>query len=443
MFGVIVLAVMHFALIARIDSSLSDEVHTLSAEYASGGDRELGEAIVDRQATWSMTRMLYGVYASDGRRIMGSFSASMQPPGFSTAAFYDPHDRRHESARVLSVDLKAGKRLVVAADLDSIEPIETTVLTVLAFALAGVFILGALGAMILGSYLRLRLNSINLSAQAIIGGDISKRMPVGARGDEFDQLGTTLNRMLDRIEGLLDNLRQVSSDIAHDLRTPLSRLRARLEQGLSTCERSRTVLVEEAIERVDDVLSLFAAILRIAEVESGETKRLFKLVDLSALVAQLSESYTLSFEDQDRTLLSSIEPEMTVNGDRELIAQAVINLLENAQRHTSPGAIVRITLVRAGPFACIAVVDNGAGVPTSQLHRITQRFARLETDRKTPGHGLGLSLVTAVAALHGGRLVLRNVEPGLSAVFEIPIANNIIKVEPGAANRAEKMSEAR
>ena len=431
---------MHYALLARIDSILADDSQTLVAEYRAGGDDSLADAIASREATWSPTRLLFAVYAPDGRRIMGTFSAAMPPVGQGDVGFNDVHDHRFETARALTVDLGSGRRLTVAADLDSTRPIVRAVLFVFVLALFGVLLLGVIGATLLGAYLRRRLNSINVSARAIIGGDIGQRMPVGPRGDEFDQLGTTLNHMLDRIETLLDNLRQVSSDIAHDLRTPLARLRARLEQGLGDREGRGTALISEAIERVDDVLILFAAILRIAEVESGETKRLFRPFDLSVLVGNLSESFTLSFEDHGRTLLSSIEPSVVIDGDRELIAQAIINLLENAERHTPRGAIVRLTLVRTGPCACVAVVDNGTGVPASQLHRITQRFTRLSADRNTPGHGLGLSLVTAVAGLHCGRLVLRNAEPGLSAMLEFPIAN-VIRVEAGRLNLGEKTNQ--
>ena len=214
--------------------------------------------------------------------------------------------------------------------------------------------------------------------------------------------------MLDRIEGLLENLRQVSSDIAHDLRTPLARLRNRLEQGVvdpSPRGDSRAI-IEDALERVDDVLSLFAAILRIAEVESGETRRHFAMVDMSALTEELAESYAPAIQDQGRTLLWSIEPDLTLFGDAELLAQAGINLIENAQRHTPPGTVIRLTLVEAGDFVCLRVVDNGPGVSQVDLRRIVKRFARLERSRSTTGYGLGLNLVSAVARLHGGRLQL-------------------------------------
>ena len=242
---------------------------------------------------------------------------------------------------------------------------------------------------------------------------------MSSRGDEFDQLAETLNRMLDRIEGLLENLRQVSSDVAHDLRTPLSRLRTQLENTKHQ-PADPTEVVEGAIVQLDHVLSLFAAILRIAEVEAGETRHYFTSVDLSALTTELAESYAPAVQDNGATLLWSIEPDLKALGDRELLAQAAINLIENAQRHTPPGTVIRLTLVGAGDWLCLQVVDDGPGVATSDLPRIVKRFTRLDSSRNTSCYGLGLNLVDAVAKLHGGRLVLKNNSPGLSATIELP-----------------------
>jgi signal transduction histidine kinase len=308
--------------------------------------------------------------------------------------------------------------VVVAVDSEWIERVEGVVIIIFTLAFIGSLVVGAGGAVILGSYLQRRLNSISSSAEAIIAGDIRRRIPVSLRHDEFDQLAVTLNRMLDRIEGLLENLQQVSSDIAHDLRTPLARLRNHLERG--ALASNDEAIITEAIRQVDEVLSLFAAILRVAEVESGETRRFFERVDVTALLNEVAESFSLAFEDVGRTFLWSIDPNLVVEGDRDLLAQAMINLVENAQRHTPEDTIVRMSAVSAGDLVSLQVVDDGPGVPKSDLARITKRFARLESSRNTAGHGLGLSLVSAVAKLHGGRLILRSTKSGLSATIEIP-----------------------
>jgi signal transduction histidine kinase len=418
--GVIVFAVMHIAFSRQLDSMVSDEAQTLQDEYRGGGNGELAEAIAERESLNSPTRMVYAVFAPDGRRLYGSLPASRPPLGLRPIVFQDPQEGP-DKARAMTVDVSPNERLVVAADSDWLEAIERTVIVIFSVAFLGFVLVGFAGSVILGSYLQRRLQSISGSAEAIIRGDIRRRMPVGPRKDEFDQLAATLNRMLDRIEGLLDNLRQVSSDIAHDLRTPLARLRNRLERG-TLDEPGADRLIADAIHQLDEVLSLFAAILRVAEVESGETKRFFAPVDISALLTELAESYAPAFEDQGRVFLWSIEPGLEVEGDRELLAQSMANLLENAQRHTPGDTVVRMTGSSAGQLVCMQVADNGPGVPKADLARITKRFARLESSRNTQGHGLGLSLVTAVARLHGGRLALKNTAPGLAATVELPAA---------------------
>jgi signal transduction histidine kinase len=203
------------------------------------------------------------------------------------------------------------------------------------------------------------------------------------------------------------------------LRTPLARLRNHLERAAITDVGSDRI-IPEAVEQLDEVLGLFAAILRLAEVESGETRRYFAPVDLTALLTELAESYAAAFEDNGRTLQWSIEPDLEVEGDRDLLAQAVVNLVENAQRHTPRGTTVRMSASASLASIAMEVADDGPGVPDRELPNIAKRFARLETSRNTDGHGLGLSLVSAVAKLHGGHLHLTNCGPGLRARLEIP-----------------------
>ena len=416
--GLVVFGAMHLAFTGQLDAMVSDEAQTLVDEYRSGGLGELKEAIAVREASHSPTRLLYAVFAPDGRRLAGTLVAKRPALGVHDIIFVDASEGP-DSARGIGVDLSPGERMLVAADREWVERIDRTVISVFAIAFLGACILAFAGAMLFGSYLRQRLNSISGTAKVIIAGDIRERMPLSGRGDEFDQLAGTLNRMLDRIEGLLDNLRQVSSDVAHDLRTPLSRLRTQLERS-RRMPGDPAAVVETAIEQLDQVLSLFGAILRIAEVEAGETRRYFASVDLSVLTIELAESYAPALQDRGRTLLWSIEPGLKVLGDRELLAQAAINLIENAQRHTPQDTVVRLTLVGAGDAVCLQLVDNGPGVASADLPKIVKRFARLETSRNTAGYGLGLNLVSAVAKLHGGRLVLKNNAPGLSATIELP-----------------------
>lgn len=417
--GTVVFFAMHIAFTRQLDAMIADETGTLVDEYHADGASEMGEAITEREKSRSPERLMYAVFAPDGRRLYGSLEAQRPALGLHDLQFIDPREGP-DTARGYAVDLSPNERLLVAADREWIERIDRTVLGLFgaAFVIAG--LLGFGSAVVLARYLQHRLHSISQTAEAIIGGDTRERMPISNRRDEFDQLAATLNRMLDRIEALLANLRQVSSDVAHDLRTPLARLRNRLEQG---AKEDPSPVIDDAMSQVDDVLSLFAAVLRIAEVESGETRRFFAAVDLSALATELAESFAPSVEDHHRSLLWSIEPNVTVNGDRELLAQAFINLLENAQRHTPKGTVIRIALTTTDNVACFTLRDNGPGVPTADLPRITQRFTRVERSRQTRGYGLGLSLVDAVAKLHNGRLTVRNERPGFCATVELQRAD--------------------
>ena len=418
--GILVFEAMNIAFTHQLDAQLRDETQTLVDEYRSDGSGELRDSIVQREALRSPDRLMYAVFAPDGKRLFGSLDTARPQVGLRNIAFRDPQEGQ-DSARAVAVDLSPDERLVVAADRDWVERIDRTVAGLFAVAFAVACVFGLLGAAALGTYLRRRLRSISAAAEAIIDGNVRRRMPVSRRRDEFDELAITLNRMLDRIEGLLENLRQVSSDVAHDLRTPLARLRTRLEEAALKIppSESGSSLINESIQQVDEVLSLFAAILRIAEVESGETRRFFAPVDVTALATEVAESYAPAIADEGRTLLWAIDPELAVQGDRELLAQAVVNLVENAQNHSPLGTVIRLTATSAGAFVCLQVKDNGPGVPKGDLSRITRRFARLEASRTRKGYGLGLNLVSAVVHLHNGRLILKSEGDGFTAIIEL------------------------
>lgn len=420
--GVIIYSAMHIAFSRQLDAMISDEARTLVSQYHSDDRGELAEAIAQRELSKSRNQLLYAVFAPDGSRVMGSLKAARPALGFNDLIFVDTHNRS-DTARGLAIDLSSRQRLLVAADREWLERIDQTILTVFGFGFLGVCALGVVGAIILGAYLRRRLQALGAGAMAITAGNVRTRMPVGPRRDEFDRLAIALNVMLDRNQDLLDNLRNVTSGVAHELRTPLSRLRNRLESGgfeVASSRAQAAVVIDDAIGGIDEVLALFAAILRIAEIEGGETSSRFVPVDLSQLATELAEGYAPAVSDDGRKLLWSVEPGLTVMGDRELIAQAGANLLENAQLHTPPATLIKLSLAAVGAYVCLTIKDNGQGVAKADRSRIVERFKRLETSRSKVGHGLGLSLVDAVARLHGGRLAFDDCSPGLAATIELP-----------------------
>ena len=413
--GLGVYAAAHVALRGQLDDRIAAEMSSLISEYRGEGALSLRRVIAGRETARATNDLGYALFSADGRRVAGSLDTGRPRPGWQTIVFRDPVEGA-DPARALAVDLGDGERLVVAADWDELEGTDHLILSLLAAAFGAVIVIGGAGALLLGAYLRRRLSGISGAAEAIMAGNLGERVPVGPRGDEFDRLSAALNAMLDRIGDLLDNLRRVSGDVAHDLRTPLARLRNQLEDGLRAGATEATI--ERAIEQSDEVLALFAAILRLSEIEAGKLRASFGPVDIAVLVAEIGDSYAPAVEDSGRRLICDVDPVAPVFGDRELIAQALINLLDNAQVHTPVGTTITLSL-RAGPEgARLTVADDGPGVPEGDRDRITQRFARLEASRSRPGHGLGLSLVAAIAQIHGASLAIGDNSPGLTVMLE-------------------------
>jgi signal transduction histidine kinase len=293
------------------------------------------------------------------------------------------------------------------------------VLVSLTIAIIGGFVL-SLG------FLR-QVEAISNTAEAIIAGDLRRRIPMRNGGDELDRLAATLNRMLERISSLMESLRQVSNDIAHDLRTPLGRLRQQLEE-IRRIPRAATEYehaIDRAIGESDDILNTFGALLRIAQIESGARKSGFHRVDLTELVEQIADTYRPVAEDEGCVFVSVAARNLTVEGDRELLAQLIVNLLENAIAHTGTGTTVLLSLEHVGTQAILSVSDNGPGVPKEELQNIFKRFYRLEQSRGAPGNGLGLSLVDAIAGLHGVDLEASQNMPGLRVTLKFALADQL------------------
>jgi hypothetical protein len=267
------------------------------------------------------------------------------------------------------------------------------------------------------------LARIEATANGIVAGDLSRRMALGPRNDEFDRVAASLNMMLDRIAGLIANLRQVTSDLAHDLRTPLARLRNQLETLQTQLKPGQQRdSADAAVDRADEVLKLFDAILRISELEEGSLRRRFAKIDLCNLVRELGETHAALAEDLGKTLSVKADGQFFVEGDRELIAQAMINLIENALRHTPEGTAILIGARKAFGEVMAFVRDDGPGIPESERERVLERFVRLEEARSTPGHGLGLSLVKAIADAHDAPISMSGVD-GFEIALHFPASD--------------------
>jgi signal transduction histidine kinase len=313
-------------------------------------------------------------------------------------------------------DLGGGMRLGVGGDFGEITDVEEAIATAFVGTVGLAALLGIGSGVLLSHAFLRRVEAITRTAEAIIGGDLRRRVPLRGTGDDLDHLAATLNLMLDQITFLMERLREVGSDVAHDLRTPLSRLYQRLDRA-----RNRSNSVEEYQAAIDASLSdaeallgIFSALLRIAQVESAEPRSSFRPVDLSTVAEAVIDAYGPDAEQAGRRLQGRLDHGVVIEGDQELLTQALANLVENALRHTPAGTnmLVRLSLPSTTTVE-LAVEDDGPGVPESDLEHLTERFYRGERSRRTPGNGLGLSLVTAVAGLHRAHLQIDRLAPGL------------------------------
>lgn len=327
-------------------------------------------------------------------------------------------------ARCRQATLPAGHRLLVGRDMQDLDALRSSTVRTLWWGLAMTVVVGLIGSTVLSRNLLRRIESINQTSREIMAGDLSRRIPTHATGDDFDQLADNLNRMLEQIEWLMESVRRVSDNIAHDLRTPLARLRNKLELARSAARASDAPAeaIEQAIVETDGLLATFGALLRIARIEAVAQEDAFEEIRLEDLVRDVAELYGPLAEERGQRFELRLDPGGSVRGDRDLLSQALANLLDNAIKYGPPGGSVAIALERALGETRIAVEDSGPGIPSEFRDKVFQRFFRLERSRTSPGNGLGLSLVAAVAAVHGARVELSDNRPGLRAILVFPEA---------------------
>jgi len=312
--------------------------------------------------------------------------------------------------------------LVVGRSLHGVEEAQEVLLSSLAWALGLTALLALLGGVGLSRAALSRVNAINRIFNEVMEGHLSRRVPAEGTRDELDHLAKNINAMLDRIELLVQNLQQVTNDVAHDLRTPLGRLRQGLEAARSR-ESSVDVYqeaVDHAIEQVDTILEIFAALLRIAQIETKTRRGRFAVVDLSEIATRILDAYEMVVDDAGQCLSGTIAPGVYVKGDKELLTQMLANLVENAMRHCPAGTEISISLT-GDTTPILAVADTGPGIAAEDRQAVLRRFYRLEKSRTVPGSGLGLALVAAIADLHGATLTLADNLPGLRVVLQFPL----------------------
>jgi len=344
-------------------------------------------------------------------------------------------------ALVRSVVLDSGFRLVVGRDIVERRGFTAIIFGGLAVGVVGIVILSALAGGLTAMRVIRRIDGITATSRKIMSGNLSERVPVTRRSDEFDELAQSLNRMLDRIQGLMQGMKEVTDNVAHDLKTPLTRMRNRAEAALreeNDPEKTREAL-ETTIAESEQLIRTFNALLMIARAEAGTPTGAFADTDVSRIVADMADLYEPVAEELGSVLATDIDDGLRARANKELLGQAVVNLIENALKYAAPGdrgreipgsetgdgtdsvtGRIGVSAKREDDRIVIEVADKGPGIPEAERERVLERFVRLEESRTETGSGLGLALVSAVAQLHGGEFRIEDNEPGVRAVLALP-----------------------
>jgi len=417
----------------QITATVNGEVNGLSEQYGQGGLRRLVTVVDVRSRRPGSS--LYLVTTPSGEGLAGNVG-SLEPgvldrPGWLETSYHrleSPEGADHR-ALVRVVQLPGGFRLLVGRDLEERERLFGIVVNAGQWSLALVIVLGLIGGFFVSRRVLSRIDAMTGTAQTIMAGDLSGRLPVAGTGDELDRLADNVNAMLERIEALMRGLKEVSDNIAHDLKTPLTRLRNRCEQALRSAagEASYRAALESTIAESDELIRTFDALLMIARAESGQARDNMAEFDASEIARDVGELYEPVADEKGIALKVEAPAAAPVHGNRELVSQALANLIDNAIKYAGPNgkingmpAEIVVKAGNDGDRITLSVADRGPGIPDADRGRVVERFVRLEQSRSEPGSGLGLSLASAVARLHGGELKLEDNRPGLRSIISLP-----------------------
>ncbi|MDB5370242.1 MAG: Two component system histidine kinase [Roseomonas sp.] len=421
------------ALDRQIDAAIRADAVALAERWRDAGDAAVSDAIGERLALDAEDQTVYLLTAPDGQRLAGNLE--QLPDGFRPdVQWYGialERDGISGEARLFVLRLSDGSSLAVGRDIGEKVRLRALLTEGLAWS-AGVAIFFAFaGAWLLRRALEARLAPAAATAALIAGGDLSPRVPLSGHEDEFDRLGQSMNTMLDRIAHLMEGVRGVSDAIAHDLRTPIARARSRLEEALDAADDPAALkgALERGIADLDNVTRVFQAVLRIAEVEAGARRAAFAPLDLVPLLVDAADLYGATAEEKGQALHTAWPATLPLTGDRDLLLQAVANLLDNAVKFTPPGGAISLEASWQEDAVLVRVSDEGPGLSQEDRSRVGERFFRADMARATPGSGLGLSLVRAVVQLHGGTLWFEDGQPdeggdrpGLAVCLRLPAA---------------------
>lgn len=413
---------------SQTDKTIEIEILDLTERYQNAGLTGLTRLISERLSRRPADASVYLLSDKDLSPLIGNIDSwpvdAAMSEGWLEFELKETGDTRPHRVRARLFRLTGDYLLLVGRDIHDFEITRHRISLSLAWAVGFMLVLGSLGSIMMGRSTLRRIETINQTSRVIMSGDLGRRIPSRHTGDEFDILADNLNDMLDQIEVLMESVRRVSDNIAHDLRTPLARLRNRIEElHLETAaDDPRYRILEQALDEADALLNTFNALLRIARIESDDDTRDFTPVDLGVLINDVMELYEPLAEDRQLRFEALLRTNLVFQGDRDLLFQALANLLDNAIKYTPCGGSITLTLENEGDIVSLRLCDSGPGIPEARREQVFQRFFRLEQSRTTPGNGLGMSLVKAVMQRHHLDLQLQDNHPGLCVCIRFPPA---------------------
>ncbi|MFA6267395.1 MAG: ATP-binding protein [Pseudolabrys sp.] len=410
---------------ARYDSHTKELFQVISQTYVESDIQDVIDATRTHIAATTEKRNIFLLQAADGRILAANIPSVPVPDGWSTRPGGDFGIHGDFTYRIFAANVGAD-RLIIGTNNEETDELQEIVVASFGWALLVVIALAIGGGALIASRAQRRLDAVRDTMGRVSHGELSARIPLLGRGDDVDLLSNDINIALERLSIVVESMRQVSSDIAHDLKTPLNHLRMTLEEAALKQSQGQPVAaeLEAAMTEATEIDETFEALLRIAQIESGARKSRFSSINLKVVLTSLMEVYGDVADDAGQQLTADFEANsgFTISGDRELLTQMYANLIENAIRHCPSGTRIQLSLYRNGDKVCTVLQDNGLGIAHEEHAKIFRRLYRLEKSRTSPGTGLGLSLVKAIADLHGVEIRLEDANPGLRFVMSYPPA---------------------
>ena len=409
---------------SRADRAIAAEQSTLLHTYDGAGRNGLIASIEQRVAEPPFVGAHYLLVDPAGARLAGNLPD--RPPALAAngwETFRAPAPGADARlVRAMVATLPDGSHLLVGQAIDDLDAFARTIETALLLGLALIFVLAAVASVSVTRRTVGRIEAINATSRAIMQSGLGERIPMRSTRDEWDQLAANLNSMLDRIEGLMAEVRQVTDNVAHDLRTPLARMRGRLEKayGAEGANERERALIGDTLADLDGVLRMFSSLTRISQIEANGRTDASRFVNLAEIAREVAELFDAAAEEKGGRLAVATDGTVSVVGDRDLLFDALANLVDNAIKHGRAGGHVTVAVAKREDGGEICVADDGPGIPAHERANVFKRFYRLERSRRTAGNGLGLSLVAAVARLHGASIDMEDAMPGLKVRLRFP-----------------------